>query len=331
MRFTPQKIDSVIDKIKGNTIKTVLLYGPDLSLIEELCKKIARSLEGTVRSILHSDISEEGFYCVLASLNLFSEREIVKIIDVPNSIDTAFWKAIERSESSNVVIFIQKETSKSSSIRKLCDNCPWAASIGCYAAENSWAMIEASLKGYFIDQEAKHYLIQNLTPNQNSFFKEIEKLKSFFLDKKIVGTKELQSIISCANFTSLDEIFIALAEQNFKKYLEKLSSAKQNAIPDILIIRTLIRYYLNLVWVLTSNQPLEKAILELDPPIFFKYLESFKTIATSISKKTAIQALNVLYKTEKALKNGPSSQLLESLYLALNTVEFRSFLTPKHL
>ena len=331
MRFTPQKIDSVIDKIKNNAIKIVLLYGPDAGLIEELYKKISRALPCNTRSVSYSEMAEVGYYSVLANLNLFSEREIVKISEVPNFIDAAFWKEIERSKSANILVFIAKEPAKNSSIRKLFDTCQWAASIGCYASENIWEMIQSNLSGYFIDQDAKQYLIQHLALNHHSFLKEIEKLKIFFSNKRIIGIKELQLIVSCTPPVSLDEIFIALAEQNFKKYLEKLRIAKQNAVPDILIIRSLIRYYLNLASVLQSEQPLAKAISELDPQVFFKYLEPFSTIANSISKKTVMHALNILYQTEKILKSGPSIQLLESLYIQLTNMESNRFLNLKHL
>jgi len=102
----------------------------------------------------------------------------------------------------------------------------------------------------------------------------------------------------------LDELFIAFAEKNFPKYLEKLSIARQNGATDISVIRSLVRYYINLHLVLNSRQPLEKAISELKNPVFFKYLEAFSKIASTTSKSTVKKMLMVLYKSEKALKQG---------------------------
>ncbi len=318
MRFTPQKIDELIRQIKQGQINALLLYGPDSGLIDSLCKKIANSGNYLERSVAYSQILESDISCALGSLNLFSDKELIKIQDVPNSIESSLCTAIETTQFSNFAIFIAKEPSKNAAIRKFFDSSSYAASIGCYAPDNLGAMITSHLNGYFIDNQARQYLMQHLPCDRSAFNSEIEKLKIFFSDKKIVGIRDLQSIISCANQAELDEVFFAFIQGNFAKYLEKLQTVKQKGANDILIIRSLIRYCLSLAVILKANQPLEKAVLTLNPPIFFKYITTFVSIASSVSKQFVNQTLNILYDAEKKLKQGESMQLLESLCLYQN-------------
>ena len=115
-----------------------------------------------------------------------------------------------------------------------------------------------------------------------------------------------------------DEMCIFFAKKEPKKFLNEVRSLQEQNKNEVLMIRALIRYYLNIYTIalkLEDGANIEHAIKTLYPPIFFKYVDDFKQVIRKYSAQDALQCLKILQKSEVEYKSNPQSFDLFSTYL----------------
>ena len=94
-------------------------------------------------------------------------------------------------------------------------------------------------------------------------------------------------------------------------FLAEIEKLRSQNINEILMIRALIRYYINL-FIVTSKieeggSNIDTAIKSLSPPIFFKYLSDFRSNAQKLSSKDAAEIISLLQKAEVKFKNNSNN------------------------
>lgn len=309
MKFTSSNISALLPSLKMGKIRSIMLYGPDKGVIDHIYSLIVKTLEKTSYNHNYNDMICSGIDITLNNISLFGGSDIIKITEVPSSINTDL-KDILLSGTHHTAILIADELSPSSSLRKLFESEESFAAIACYNddAKNvktlSYSKITSA--GKTINTDALNYLSYHLNGDRFIIENEINKLLLFSYDEKSITLEHVEKSISNSIISSPDLLSIAFAKGDGKKFFLESRNLLSENISVVWIIRALARYYINLYIVLnekSSGISLENAISHLKPPIFFKYLQDFKDVVRSLSMERIRYILSLLHDAEISSKS----------------------------
>lgn len=319
MRFGYWQIKDLSAQILRGKLNAVLICGPDIGLVDSCIFSIASALSSSIHSIAYDELLTVGAENALSNLNIFGSSEVVKIHLTGNKVDQALFDCLISNRFANFPIFVASELSKASPLRKQFESSLKAGVVDCYELEDKSPAINACLQGYVLTKDAKQYLLEQLPKDRSSISMELAKLKCFCGEKKDIGLEEVMQSVGNCSYASLDEMFFALADRSSAKYFAISDNLLEAGAAPILLLRSLLRYYLNLDSVLSSNEDEKSAISKLSPAIFFKYVSAFCALLPVTSHALVKKALNVLYQAEALLKQGEvkPQRVFEFIYFSI--------------
>ena len=313
MKFYFSKINQLFELITNEKIRALLLYGPDKSYIDKICRYLVKKLNMLQTSIEYVDLNISSLKILLNSPNFFSQKELIKIKSVGNSIDKDL-KTVLSSNYTHFPVFISEEITSSSSFRTFFETEEYLAAIACYHDDESKIekiiLGKLSKSGKTINKEALTYLKTHLKGDHALICSEINKLIYFTHDQKEIILSDTQKVISDRVIASGSNLAISFLKKDYNNFLQEFATLKKQNINEVLIIRTLIRYYLNLYIVLLkvkNKECIKSAIKSLLPPIFHQNINDFTKIANIISLTECLETLNRLQQAEVDYKLTPAS------------------------
>lgn len=324
MKFYISQIDHLLLKIAEGDIKALLLYGPDKGYISKICQTISKKFALFRTSTPYSALTAGRLNMILNSHNFYAKREFIKITDVGSGLNKDL-KDILTGNFKNFAAFIADELPPSSTIRQFFEKTSSLAVIGCYHADEkniTELLLQKSsqAKKTFTAPALKH-LKQHLKGDHNFIINELDKLFCFVDDKTPITLDDVMKVTSESLIASGDELFIYLANAEADKFLNELDKLIGGDINPVLIIRALIRYYINSYIIFTkvkTGNNLNDAVKTLSPPIFFKYVADFTRIVSKISDKQTLKALSVLQQAEVSYKLNPKTfDFYQQIYLPI--------------
>ncbi|KJV56906.1 DNA polymerase III, delta subunit [Orientia chuto str. Dubai] len=308
MKFTSYNIATLWPAIKKGNIRAAIIYGNDQGLINHRCQEITKLLDANIRTYDYQELTVADFSFILNSSNLFSKHEIVKIYNAPSNINIALKEALAFNNK-NFLIILGSEFSTSSTIRQWFETQKYLAALGCYT-ESSKDMHQLLLKtinqaGKDITAEAAANFSKTIYGNKDFYINEINKLILYCHDCDTISNQDVNKCISTEILGTADLMFIYFAKGLAISFFKEVEKLKNNNIPDVWILRALVRYYINLYVVLMKKEngvKIDQAIKSIHPPIFFKYAQDFQLIAQTKTLHEVLHTLNILYMAELSVK-----------------------------
>ncbi len=321
MKLTTAVIPQLLNNLKSAKTKAVLFYGPDKGLINHSILEIAKGLDLKIRNISYVEASNMGFDILLNNASLFGKNEVIKITEVPTSIDASFKKLL-LSSLYHIPVLIADELAPSTSMRKFFETEDSLASIGCYQddANAIGRLISDRFReeGKTIEPAAMRYLSGNLGGDRYLVLNEIDKLMLFAHDKIQVTLEDAILSMSGASVSSPDVLCAAFAKGDGKIYFSETAKLLAENVSPVWIIRALIRYFLNLYIVANLKEDgasLEVAMQSLKPPIFFKYVQDFKVASAKHNKASILKVLGLLNQAEiESKSSGSGGDICDGLF-----------------
>lgn len=325
MKFFIKQINELLNKIEKGTIKGLLLYGPDKGYISRISEIIIKKFDFLSITYTYQNISSAGhLQTLLNTKNFFNKKEFIKITNIPSTLDQKF-KLVLASEFNNFPVFIGDELTPNSSVRNFFEKEEYLASLACYHDEEQ-NILKLILKkcqeaSKSIDDEALKFLKENLKGDHRYIISELEKIIFYTYDQEKISYEDVEKIISDNLLSNSENMCIYFCQQNLEGFLKELSKLRQENINEILIIRALIRYFLNLYIVLSkkgSGINIDEAMRTLSPPIFFKYLNDFKINLNRFTLKKILKVLSILQQSEIIFKINPNNfDFYQQIYLKI--------------
>nr|MCP5370071.1 hypothetical protein [Rickettsiaceae bacterium] len=311
MKIFSNEINKLITFISTGQIKAMLLYGPNQGLKEAIVQKVINHNNFIVSNNNGKDLLPDSFLMSVNSTNLFATREIVKFNNISNIISKDISKLLTEQDFVNFICFIAEDSLPKTGIRKLFEDHTQLVAIGCYFEENiSKLIIQLShQRNYSISKDALLYLSSNLQGDHLLIKGEIEKIFSYVGNKKYIELEDIKSVLSIDLNSNSDQMCIYFARKEYNHFEKELSKLKQHGINDILIIRSLIRYFINIYYMnayIEQGIDYDLAIKKLPNAIFYKYLADFKQIITQYNSIEAIKMLSQLHEAEMKYKQNPN-------------------------
>jgi len=275
-----------IKKNKFNLLKNnfYLLYGENLGLkkdiknfvIEEI-KKEYKSLE--IISLYENEIleNEDTFFNLIFSNSLFSEKKIITVYETSDKIFKNVNEVYEKYSEDVYLIFFSDVLEKKSKIRNFFEVNKKSICIPCYPDNEKdlriIAQLELKKNNINLSNEIINLLIEKSNLDRNNLRNEIEKIKSYSLNKKTVELNEIKSLINFSGDYKSDLLVNECLCGNIFQYKKILSELYVNTINQILLLRILSNKIHRLVKIKeqeNGSNNLDNLINASKPAIFWK-------------------------------------------------------------
>jgi len=275
-----------IKKNKFNLLKNnfYLLYGENLGLkkdiknfvIEEI-KKEYKSLE--IISLYENEIleNEDTFFNLIFSNSLFSEKKIITVYETSDKIFKNVNEVYEKYSEDVYLIFFSDVLEKKSKIRNFFEVNKKSICIPCYPDNEKdlriIAQLELKKNNINLSNEIINLLIEKSNLDRNNLRNEIEKIKSYSLNKKTIELNEIKSLINFSGDYKSDLLVNECLCGNIFQYKKILSELYVNTINQILLLRTLSNKIHRLVKIKeqeNESNNIDNLINTSKPAIFWK-------------------------------------------------------------
>ncbi len=275
-----------IQKNPSNFLKynLFLLYGENNGLkkgIKKLIKIVLnkKDTNAELLSFYENDIidNEESFYNSIYSGSLFGDKKIITINGGTDKIIKQVENIIERFPKNVFLIIVTDILEKKSKLRSLFETNATTLCIPCYLDTDrdlkTIAETELKKNNITISRESINLLIDKANYDRNNLKNEIEKIKSFALNKKNVETNEIRSIINFSGSYKSDSLINECLCGNILQYKKILSELYIDTMNYIFLLRILgnkIQRLLNMKELEDNCSSLDNLLNTSKPPIFWK-------------------------------------------------------------
>ena len=261
-----------------------LLYGENYGLKKDIKEsiKIAINKQNAnieLLSLYENDIidNEENFYNSIYSESLFSSKKIITINYGTDKIIRQIKNIVDKYHENIFLIIFADILEKKSKLRNFFETNVKTLCIPCYLdSENELRMLartELKKNNITLSNESINLLIDKSNNDRNNLRNEIEKIKSFSLNKKKIEISEIKSIISFSGEYKSDNFINECLCGNILQYKKILSELYINAVDQIFCLRILsnkIQRLLNMKKLEQDYNSLDSLLNVTKPPIFWK-------------------------------------------------------------
>lgn len=305
MKIYSNNLTQLAGFISSNKIGGFLLHGPNYGLsnviIDQLCKKF--DLIKTTLSLKSDGLA--GLEQRACTRNFFAQKEIICVNNFPSTAKKDLKVFLENKDYHHIICFISQDSLPPSGIRKFFEDSDQLAAVGCYHDDASTisniVLKKLASIGKHIDEDALYYLKMHLTGDRMLLANELKKITLYCANKNNITLKDVTACLGAQLTASGDEMCFYFASKQYDKFLEEIKTLKEQNINEVLMIRALQRFYMNLYVVLSYHEEgtsLDMAIKKLSPPMFFKLVPGFKSISGKLSASDAIRMITLLAAAE---------------------------------
>ena len=276
-----------VEKKISNLLKFnfFLLYGENNGLKKDICKIIKKSIEKKEEnletvSIYENEIieDEENFYNSIYSGSLFSDKKILIVNNVTDKIVNQIQSVIDKKPDNTILIITSDILEKKSKLRNLFEKDKETICVPCYSdTSRDLAIIatnELKKNNLLLSQEIINLLVDKSNNDRINLKNELEKIKSYSLNKKNLDVDEIKLLINFAGEYKSENLINECLSGNILSYKKILSELYVNTINHIYFFRILSNKTQRLIDMKEknkiSNQNIDEILNSSKPPIFWK-------------------------------------------------------------
>ena len=275
-----------VKKNASNFLKSnfYLLYGENFGLKKDIKKFITSQIKQKDESIeilsfYESEIlsNDENFYNFAYSGSLFSNKKIIIVYETSDKIFEKISNIYEKYPENIFFIFFSEILEKKSKIRNFFEIEKKAICIPCYLDNEKdleiIAQSELKKNNILLSRESINLLIEKSNSDRNNLRNEIEKIKSFSLNKKKIELDEIRSLINFSGDYKNDILVNECLCGNISQYKKILSVLYASTINEILLLRILsnkVQRLLKIKEQENKTNSLDTLITNMKPTIFWK-------------------------------------------------------------
>ena len=318
----------------------VLLYGENIGLKKDIKDFIKKSIvkkndNAEMISLYENEIlnNDENFNNFIYSGSLFGNKKIISIFEATDKIFNKINNIYDNYIEDIFIIIFSGVLEKKSKLRNFFEKSKKTICIPCYLDSEKDLEIIASKEfkknNISISREAINLLIEKSNSDRNNLKNEMEKIKSYSLNKKNLDLEDIKLLI---NFTGNYKSDILVNEclcgniSEYKKIIGELYGDTTNQILLLRILSNKVQRLLNIKEQKNVTNNLENLINYSKPPIFWKEKPIVKKQLSIWSLDALKTIINKINNTELMCKKNPvgSKIIFFNLFLQI-CLEANSF------
>ena len=287
-----------------------LLYGENFGLkkdIRDIIKIAVKQKNDKIEmlSLYETEIinNEENFYNFIYSGSLFNNKKIITIFEATDKIIKKITSVYDKFPENIFLIIFSGILEKKSKLRNFFETSKKTICIPCYLdSEKDLEIIAQSefrKNSISLSREAINLLIEKSNSDRGNLKNEIEKIKSYSLNKKKIELNEIKFLINFAGDYKSDILVNECLCGNISQYKKIISELYINTVNQILLLRILsnkVQRLLNIKEQENKSNNLDNLINVSKPAIFWKEKPLVK-------KQVSIWSLNDLKKIINGINN----------------------------
>ena len=287
-----------------------LLYGENLGLEKDIRKFIKSGIEKKESNVeilflYESEIldNEENFYNFIYSGSLFGNKKIITIYEATDKIIKKISDIYDKYPDNVFLIIFSEILEKKSKLRNFFEKSEKTICIPCYLDSAKdlevIAQLEFRKNNIVLSREATNLLIEKSNSDRNNLRNEIEKIKSYSLNKKRLELDEVRLLINFSGDYKSDILVNECLCGNMSQYKKVISELYVGTVNQIFLLRILsnkIQRLLKIKEQENKSDNLDSLINTAKPAFFWKD----KPI---IKKQLSIWSLNDLKKIVSDINN----------------------------
>ena len=273
-----------------NFLNTFLIYGENTGLKQDIVKSVIELKEKKNIKYKQFKFEEEeiiknqnDFFNLIFSGSLFDKK---KVIFVNRTTDRLFnlISEISKKDIKDILIFFEaSQLEKKSKIRNLFEKDKNLVCIACYQ-DNNFDLIkiindEIKQTKIKLSTESINLLIERASGDRNNLRNEVNKLKSFALNKQMVSYDQVKELTNMVGNYQNDYI-VNICLNGDKKKLNKILRENNFSFEDFLILLKIFSKKIHRLLKIKIFNRLEKNLdqifNQIRPPIFWKEKEDVK-------------------------------------------------------
>ena len=263
--------------------------------------------------------NQESFFNTILTKSFFENEKLIIINRATDKIKTIVDEILEKEIDDLVLIVNAQILDKKSKLRSLFEKNKKTICVAFYA-DNSQTL-SSIINNFFrenkipVSQQSINLIVQRCRGDRLNLQNELEKIKSFTKNKKIIDIKDILKLTNIAENYSVSELIDNCLAKNTKRTINILNENNYSLDDCILIIRTFLiksKRLLRLSKEIDNNKNIDEIISSFKPPIFWKDKDIIKQQIQSwsynniknliykinetelIIKKNSVNALNIL-------------------------------------
>ena len=279
-----------ISKKNLNSLNLFLIYGENNGLKQDIVKSVIDDEENKKGKYKRFELEEDeilknqnNFFNLIFSGSLFDKKKIIII----NRVTDKFYNLInEISEKhiEDILIFLKADQlEKKSKIRNLFEKAKNLVCVPCYQ-DNNFDLIkiindEIKKTKIKLSNESISLLIERASGDRNNLRNEMNKLKSFVLNKQSISYEQVKELTNMVGNYKNDYI-VNICLNGEKKKLNKTLEENNFHLEDFFILLKIfskkIHRLLKIKMLNHSEKNIEQIFNQIKPPIFWKEKEDVK-------------------------------------------------------
>ncbi len=287
-----------------------LFYGENLGLINDFKELIRRyNSNSSVIRLNEEEILKKNiiFFREINNGSLFDEKKIIFVDQVSDKILNLIQEA-EKIETEKSIYLFTGMLEKKSKLRVFFEKSDKCNIVPCYEDNEATLkkIILENLKDFKgITTENVNLIIENCSLNRTKLKNELDKIKSFFLNK-VLDTENLHKLLNIKindNFDKLkDAAFLGRKSDTNKLLSDTILENEKN----ILYINSINQRLRKLMEINNNSGNIEKAVSNLKPPVFWKDKPNLISQAKVWDKEKIKKMMKDTYNLEIKIKSNSS-------------------------
>jgi len=296
-----------------------LLYGENTGLkkdiknyIEEVIKKKDDNL--IVLKLYENEITgnEEIFYDFISSGSLFSSKKIIIIFEATDKIIKKVNDFYEIFPENIYLVLVSGILEKKSKLRNFFEKNEKSICIPCYldTAKDLEIIAQSEIRknNLSISREALNLLIEKSNSDRDNLRNELEKIKSYSLNKKTLDLNEIKTLINFSGDYKSEILVNECLCGNTLQYKKIISELYSNVVNQILLLRILgskVQRLLKIKAQDVKSANLDNLLNASKPAIFWKEKPIVKKQLSMWSLDELNKIIVEINKTELLCKKNP--------------------------
>lgn len=314
MKIYSNNLTQLFSQISSGKIGAILLHGPNYGLANVISNQIAKKLDMLKTSVSFKTDGLATLSQRACMNNFFGQKEIIRVNNFPNVADKNTKEFLASGNYSNFICYIAQDSLPPSGIRKFFEDTDNLAAIGCYYDDantiSNIILKKVASVGKHIDEDALFYVKTHLTGDRMLLANELKKILLYCTKKNNITLEDVKACLGSQLLANGDEMCLYFASKQYDKFLTEVQSLQEQNVNEVLMIRALQRFYMNLYIALSyyeDGMNLDIAIKKLSPPIFFKLVPRFKAVINKYNAKEAKAMITTLANAEIEYKSNHHS------------------------
>ncbi|ACZ48887.1 DNA polymerase III, delta subunit [Anaplasma centrale str. Israel] len=332
MKVTPSKLRDFFDS--PELYGSVLLHGSDYGRMSMYTQKILDRINRNSEFVIHkmeflkANRDPEQLLVSLMTVPMFSKKSLILLTDAKDTLSADLRAAIEGMNMQHCYMIIQaRELSGTSTLKGYYSSHKKFAAVGCYKEEDVSFIVADFLAKHGISYRHSTFklLCTKLKNGSACLQPELEKLLLYLGEQKSLAAEDVQKSLSTDVDPVLDDLCVAITDGNLGDALKHVDTLMQNRLSPILVIRSSLKYFMQLEYLLRTTQSqasIDSALKALQPPVFFRLIPKLKRSAESVSYRTVQVILRRLLEAEIQCKLSDTSQEVVFKYLMCSLTAF---------